>query len=192
MSATQYGYARVSSLSQSTAIQEERLRREGCDVIRTERVSGRSTDTRTELQTLLDFIREGDTLMVTKVDRLGRNTRDVLNIVHELEKKGAHLRVLDPDISTKGPMGKVVLTVLGMVGEMELGFIRERQREGIERAKAKGVYKGRPATLDHHKVIELRRGGVGATAIAKQLGCSRAAVYKVLSGKNAKSAPPVG
>jgi DNA invertase Pin-like site-specific DNA recombinase len=81
---------------------------------------------------------------VVKADRLGRSTRDVLNIVHELETKGASLRVLDPAIDTAGPMGKMVLTVLGMVGEMELTIIRERQRAGIAKAKAEGRYKGRP------------------------------------------------
>ena len=82
-----------------------------------------------------------------------------------------------------GPMGKMVLTVLGMVAEMEVGFIRERQRAGIEAAKERGVYKGRPVTLDHARIISLHRHGVGATEIAKRMGCSRGAVYKVL-GQN--------
>ena len=93
----------------------------------------------------------------------------------------AHLRVLEPEISTAGPMGKMVLTMLGMVAEMELGFIRERQRVGIEAAKAKGVYKGRPVTLDHPRILTMRAEGKGATEIAKALGCSRGAVYKALN-----------
>jgi DNA invertase Pin-like site-specific DNA recombinase len=84
----------------------------------------------------MDFIRAGDCLVVVKLDRLGRSTRDVSNLVHELEQKDAHLRVLEPAISTDGPMAKVMLTVLGMVAEMELGFIRERQLAGIAKAKA--------------------------------------------------------
>lgn len=104
----------------------------------------------------------------------------MLNIVRELEEKGASLRVLEPAISTAGPMGKMVLTVLGMVAEMELGFIRDRQRAGIEKAEAAGVYKGRPVSLDHEKVVKLREQGVGATEIARQMKCSRSAVYKVL------------
>ena len=180
MSQTHIGYARVSSLGQSTDTQVDKLKGAGCTTIRTEKVSGKSRDNRSELQTILDFIREGDTLTITKLDRLGRNTRDVLNIAHELEQKGAHLKVLEPPVSTEGPMGKVVLTVLGMVGEMELGFIKERQRDGIEKAKAKGIYKGRPASLDHDSIRELRKAGKGATAIARELGCSRGAVYKVL------------
>jgi DNA invertase Pin-like site-specific DNA recombinase len=149
-------------------------------VVRTEKVSGKSREGRTELETLLDFIQAGDTLVVTKIDRLGRSTRDVLNLVHELEERGASLQVLEPAIDTAGPMGKVILTVLGMVGEMELGFIRERQREGIDKAKADGRYTGRPATLSHAKVLELKAAGNGATEIAKQMRCSRSAVYKVL------------
>lgn len=146
-------------------------------------MSGRSRDGRTELQTIIDFIRPGDTLVVLKLDRLGRSTRDVLNLVHELETKGAHLRVLEPAISTEGPMGKMVLTVLGMVAEMEIGFIRERQRAGIEAAKKRGAYKGRPVTLDHGRIVSLHKQGIGATEIARKIGCSRGAVYKVLGTK---------
>jgi DNA invertase Pin-like site-specific DNA recombinase len=149
---TAYGYARVSTTDQGTAIQVARLEAAGCTMIRAEQISGKSRDGRTELQTLLDFVRPGDVLAVVKADRLGRSTRDVLNIVHELETKGASLRVLDPAIDTAGPMGKVILTVLGMVGEMELTFIKERQRAGIDKAKAEGKYRGRPVTIDHDKV----------------------------------------
>ena len=87
-----------------------------------------------QLATLLEFIGPGDVLVCVKLDRLGRSTRDVLNLVHELDEKGAFLRILEPAISTDGPMGKMVLTVLGMVAEMELGFIKARQRAGVERA----------------------------------------------------------
>lgn len=174
------GYARVSSTSQDTSTQVERLRKAGCEIIREEKVSGRSREGRTELETILDFIRSGDTLVVVKLDRLGRSTRDVLNLVHELDEKGAFIRILDPDISTEGPMGKVMLTVLGMVAEMELGFIRERQRAGIEKAKAEGIYKGRPVSLDHEKIRAMKSEGMGPTEIAKALGCSRGAVYKAL------------
>lgn len=178
-----YGYARVSSLSQSTDIQEQILKKAGCTVIRTEKVSGKTRDGRTELANLLDFIADADQLVVCKLDRLGRSTRDVLNLVHELEQKGASLKVLEPEIDTSGPMGKMILTVLGMVGEMELSHLKERQRAGIEAARAKGVYKGRPVSLDHKKIKSMKADGVGASAIAKQLGCSRGAVYKVLGSR---------
>ena len=174
------GYARVSTLDQNTDTQVERLREAGCTTVRTEKVSGKARATRLELATVLDFMRQGDTLVVVKLDRLGRDTRDVLNIVHELEGKGAKLRVLEPAISTEGPMGKVVLTVLGMVAEMELGFIRDRQRAGIEAAKVKGVYKGRPVKLDWSRIKQMDADGKGPTEIARTIGCSRGMVYKVL------------
>jgi len=177
------GYARVSTTGQDTATQIARLKAEGCDVIREEKASGASRYGRTELETILAFLRPGDELVVVRLDRLGRATRDVLNLVHELDTKGAFLTILEPHVTTKGQTGRIVLTVLGMVAEMELGFIKERQRVGIEKAKAEGVYKGRPVTLDHTQVRALAAQGVGATAIAKQLGCSRGAVYKVLNAQ---------
>ena len=177
----QYGYARVSSLSQSTEIQVEALKNSGCTVIRQEKVSGKSTEGRKELATILEFMAEGDSLTVHKLDRLGRNTRDVLNLVHTLTEKGCSLKVLEPAIDTSGAMGTMVLTVLGMVSEMELGFIKERQRAGIEKAKSKGVYKGRPSSLDHDQIRSMKAEGLGATAIAKELGCSRGAIYKALA-----------
>lgn len=177
---TKLGYARVSTTDQNTAIQIERLKAAGCEVIRQEKVSGRSRAGRSELETLIDFIRPSDVLCVLKIDRLDRSTRDVLNLVHELEQKGASLEVLEPAISTSGPMGKMVLTVLGMVSEMELSFIKDRQAAGIAKAKEAGVYKGRPAKIDHNKIRELRATGMGATDIAAAVGCKRAFVYKVL------------
>ena len=177
---TKIGYARVSTLSQSTDIQVSALKAVGCSTIRIEKVSGSSREGRDELSTVLDFLRSGDTLCVHKLDRLGRNTRDVLNLVHEIHERGASLEVIEPAISTDGPMGQIIITVFGMVGEMELGFIKERQRAGIEKAKAKGLYNGRPKSLDYERVLEMKKSGVGATDIAKELGCSRAAVYKIL------------
>lgn len=167
---------RTSALSKGP-----RLRSAGCEVVRSEKVSGWAREGRTELETILDFIRPGDTLTVVKLDRLARSTRDVLNLVHELEAKGASLCVLDPTVDTADPMGKMVLTVLGMVAGMELGFIKERQRAGIEAAKKLGVYQGRPVSLDHEKIRSLHADGNGATAIAKSVGCSRRAVYKALA-----------
>ena len=101
-------------------------------------MSGKSRDDRDELATILSFLRPEDELLVTRLDRLGRDTRDVLNIIHECEQKRAYVTVLDPYVSTKGDMGQIVMTVLGMVAQMERRFIKERQREGIDRAKALG------------------------------------------------------
>jgi DNA invertase Pin-like site-specific DNA recombinase len=180
---TMFGYCRVSTDDQSNDIQSERLRAAGCQVIRSEKASGGKRGGRTELATILDFVRPGDLLVVVRLDRLARSTRDVLNIIHDLHERGAALRVLEPAVSTDGPLGKVVLTVLGMVGELELSFIRGRQRAGIEAAKQRGVYKGRPVTLDYEKIRALKSKGLGTSEIAKTMCCSRAAVYKILSAK---------
>jgi DNA invertase Pin-like site-specific DNA recombinase len=98
-----------------------------------------------------------------------------------LDQRGASLRILEPDVSTAGPLGKMVLTVLGMVAEMELGFVREQQAAGIAKAKAEDVYKGGPVSLDHEQIRTLHSQGIGATAITRQLGYSRGTIYKALS-----------
>lgn len=174
------GYARVSTIDQDLQVQYDRLRREGCEIIRSEKVSGSSREGRTELATIIAFLRTGDELVVTRLDRLGRDTRDVLNIVHECQQRGAFVTVLDPHVSTRGEMGHVIITVLGMVAQMERRFIKERQREGIERAKAKGMYKGGKRRLDRQIVMRLNSEGVGVSAIAAELKCSRMQVYRVL------------
>jgi DNA invertase Pin-like site-specific DNA recombinase len=174
------GYARVSTTDQDATTQEAKLKVAGCAVVRTEKMSGQSREGRSELESVMEFVRPGDTLVVVKLDRLGRSTRDVLNLIHDLDQRGASLRVLEPVIDTAGPMGRMVLTVLGMVAEMELGFIKDRQRAGIEAAKAKGLYKGRPVTFDHARIIALRKDGMGATDIARAVGCKRGNVYKAL------------
>ncbi|MBX9453206.1 MAG: recombinase family protein [Mesorhizobium sp.] len=174
------GYARVSTIDQDLETQLARLRSEGCEVVRAEKVSGASREGRRELEAILAFLRPGDELTVTRLDRLGRATRDVLNLVHECEQRGAFVTVLDPHVSTRGDMGRGVITVLGMVAEMERRFIKERQREGIQQAKARGVYKGGKARLDYDRIRELHGGGMPATTIARQMGCSRMQVYRVL------------
>jgi DNA invertase Pin-like site-specific DNA recombinase len=176
--ATLIGYARVSTHDQDLDVQTSALKAAGCAIIRSEKVSGASRDNRTELQTVLEFLRPGDVLTVVRLDRLGRDTRDVLNIVHEIEQRGASLKVLSPAIDTSGDMGKIVLTVLGMVGQMERTFIKERQRAGIEAAKIKGVYKGGKAKINPEQVRELTSQGLGPTEIGRRLGVTRQAVHK--------------
>jgi DNA invertase Pin-like site-specific DNA recombinase len=149
--------------------------------VRAEKVSGASREGRTELATIIEFLREGDELVVTRLDSLGRDTRDVLNIVHECEQRGAFVTILDPHVSTRGEMGHVILTVLGMVAQMERRFIKERQREGIDRAKAAGAYKGGKVRVDHLLIRRLHGEGMGASSIAKVAKCSRMQVYRVLS-----------
>lgn len=175
------GYARVSSIDQDLEIQIAKLKAEGCDIVRSEKVSGASRDGRIELDTVIQFLRHGDELMVSRLDRLGRDTRDVLNLIHECEQKGAFVTVLDPHVSTRGEMGHLVLTVLGMVAQMERRFIRERQREGIVRAKEQGVYKGGKRRIDRAIVVELSNEGLGPSEIAKRLRCSRMQVYRIKS-----------
>ena len=113
-----YGYARVSSQSQSTDVQTKTLQDASCAVVKTEKLSDSSRDGRNELANILDFLQSGDVFVVCKLDRLGRNTRDVLNLFHKIDQKGASLQVMEPTIDTAGAMGKMVLTVLGMVSEM--------------------------------------------------------------------------
>lgn len=175
------GYARVSTLDQDLEIQQQRLLEEGCQIVRCEKVSGASRDGRIELTTVIEFLRRDDELIVTRLDRLGRDTRDVLNIVHECEQRGAFVTVLEPHVSTKGEMGKVILTVLGMVAQMERRFLRERQRDGIERAKAAGVYKGGSKRIKRSEVFRLHSKGATPTIIARELNCSRMQVYRILS-----------
>ncbi|GAB5464161.1 recombinase family protein [Hoeflea alexandrii] len=175
------GYARVSTTDQDLHIQTERLTAEGCSLIRSEKVSGKSRDDRDELATILSFLRPDDELVVTRLDRLGRDTRDVLNIIHECEQKQAFVTVLDPYVSTKGEMGQIVMTVLGMVAQMERRFIKERQREGIDRAKSLGRYKGGKQRIDRDEVLRLSGAGEKPSTIARILECSRMQVYRILN-----------
>jgi DNA invertase Pin-like site-specific DNA recombinase len=161
-------------------IQEEALRRAGCSVIRAEKVSGTSLDGRTELQTLLAFLRPGDTLIVTRIDRLARSLRDLQNLVAELKAKGVHLKATEQPIDTASAAGKAFLDMLGVFAEFETNLRKERQLEGIAKAKAEGAYRGRPATIDASRVQALRAAGKGATAIAKELKIGRASVYRYL------------
>ena len=183
------GYARVSTLDQDLEGQVARLKAEGCGIVRAEKVSGGSREGRAELATIVEFLREGDELVVTRLDRLGRDTRDVLNLIHEAEQRGAFVTVLDPHVSTRGEMGHIVLTVLGMVAQMERRFIKERQREGIERAKVEGIYAGGKRRLDHDRILAMKLAGQGPAAIAKALGCSRMQVYRVLGSTRCPSEP---
>lgn len=177
------GYARVSTADQDLDIQITKLKAEGCEIVRSEKISGASREGRAELETVIQFLRPGDDLVVARLDRLGRDTRDVLNVIHECEQRGATVTVLDPHVSTRGEMGHLVLTVLGMVAQMERRFIKERQREGIQQAKLDGRYQGGKRRIDRERIRHLHSQGVGATQIATELGCSRMQVYRVLAEK---------
>jgi DNA invertase Pin-like site-specific DNA recombinase len=175
------GYARVSSTDQDLAIQEEALRAAGCTIIRSEKRSGTKLEGREQLQTILDFIHAGDVLVVTKLDRLARSVGDLSRIVELLVEKGASLRILNTNIDTSTASGKAFLGMLGVFAEFETNLRRERQLEGVAKAKAAGVYKGRPASIDADQVRHLRLGGMGATEIARAMGVGRASVYRLLA-----------
>ena len=175
-----YGYARVSTTEQDLTVQIDALKKAGCETIRQEKVSGTSVQGRDELNILLDFLREGDELVVTRVDRLARSIRDLQNIVHDLNTKGVTISATEQPIDTKTSAGKCFLDMLGVFGEFETNLRRERQMEGIAKAKERGVYKGRKPSIDVQRVKELRDSGMGASAIAKELGIGRASVYRAL------------
>lgn len=175
-----YGYARVSTTNQDPSIQIDALKSAGCEIIRSEKVSGTSTSGRDELRNLLDFLRDGDELVITRIDRLARSVGDLQVIVSELRDKGATLRATEQPIDTTTAAGKCFVDMLSVFAEFETNLRRERQMEGIAKAKERGVYKGRKRSIDAHEVLELKERGIGASAIAKELGISRASVYRML------------
>jgi len=180
---TLYGYARVSTVDQDLAVQEAALRAAGCRVVRAEKRSGAAREGRAELRLLLDFLRAGDALVVTRVDRLARSLRDLQDIVHELRAKGVALRCTEQPVDTGTAAGKAFLDMLGVFAEFETALRRERQAEGIAAARARGVYKGRRPRIDPAEVRRLRDGeGLGASAVARRLGIGRASVYRLLGG----------
>jgi DNA invertase Pin-like site-specific DNA recombinase len=174
------GYARVSTDDQDCSVQEDALRAAGCTVIRSEKLSGTTTEGRHELDTLLSFVRTGDTLMVTRIDRLARSVADLEKIVAALKAKGAFLRATEQPIDTSTPAGLAFLQMLGVFAQFETAIRKERQMEGIAKAKVKGVYKGRKPSVDVAAVRSLRNEGVGPSDIAKRLGIGRASVYRAL------------
>ena len=176
-----HGYARCSTQSQDLEIQRNALLAAGCEVVREEKVSGTSLKGRSELNTLLEFLRKGDELVVTRIDRLARSMRDLQNIVYELTEKGVNLSATEQSINTSTPEGKCFLDMLGVFAEFETRLRHERQMEGIKKAKEKGVYKGRKQTLDVAKIKELASEGLMKTEIAKRLGIGRASVYRALN-----------
>ncbi|MBK3664898.1 recombinase family protein [Bradyrhizobium diazoefficiens] len=177
---TVIGYARVSTTDQNLELQEAALRAAGCDLIRSEKRSGTSTTGRDELRTILDFLRAGDVLMVTRIDRLARSIGDLQDIVRTVKARGASLKATEQPIDTSTAAGKAFLDMLGVFAEFETNLRKERQLEGIADAKARGVYKGRKASMDAAKIKELKASGMGPTAIAKALKIGRASVYRAL------------
>jgi len=186
------GYARTSTLEQ-TAGYEAQLRElegAGCERVFKEQVS--SVGEREQLTAALDFIREGDTLVVTKLDRLARSIGHLSEITRTLERKRANLHVLAMGLDTSTATGRLMLNVIGSVAQFEREMMLERQREGIAKAKAEGKYKGRAPTAraKADQARSLVEAGIGPSEIARRLGIGRASVYRILGNENATREPP--
>jgi DNA invertase Pin-like site-specific DNA recombinase len=177
---TTIGYARVSTTDQDCTIQEALLRAAGCDIVRAEKKSGTTIKGRDELATVLEFLRPGDTLVVTRIDRLARSVGDLVGIVDAVTGKGAALRATEQPVDTGSASGRAFLQMLGVFAEFETAIRKERQLEGIAKAKQAGVYKGRKPSVDVAKVRDLATQGASPTEIARQLKIGRASVYRAL------------
>ncbi|MGI1294051.1 recombinase family protein [Enterobacter kobei] len=173
------GYACVSTTGQSLDVQISAL--SGCEKIFKEIISG-AKDDRPELQAMLEFVREGDTVHITKLDRLARNTRHLLEISEYLQCKGVALNILNIGINTATPTGKLMLTMIGAIATFERELMLERQAEGIALAKLKGKYKGRKATARSkaQEVIELLEKGLSKPEISRQLGIGITSIYRIV------------
>jgi DNA invertase Pin-like site-specific DNA recombinase len=181
---TTVGYARVSSVGQSLDVQIEKL--QGCDKVFKEKRSGIDTG-RPELKRCLEYLREGDTLLVTKINRLARSTSDLYRILSELAEKGVAFKVLDdPSIDTTSRTGKLVMGIMALIAEFENDIRKERQMDGIAKALERGVRFGaKPKLTDVVKaeIRRLRSDGLTVPAIMKQVRLSKASVYRALDGE---------
>jgi DNA invertase Pin-like site-specific DNA recombinase len=177
------GYARVSSYGQSLELQKEKLNSASVDRVFSEKQSARTADDRQELQLCLDYVRDGDVLVVTKLDRLARSTRDLLNIANKLEKKKVSLVVLDQQIDTSNAAGKLLFTMLGAIAEFENDIRKDRQVQGVELARKKGIQFGRKKALSTSKIDDLkakRLSGVMIKDLMKEFKLSKATIYRYL------------
>jgi DNA invertase Pin-like site-specific DNA recombinase len=179
------GFARTSTLEQRAGMEAQirDLRAAGCEKIFEEQAS--AIGPRQQLEAALDFIREGDTLIVTKLDRLARSTQHLLEILDRVKAKGASLNILNLGADSGSPTGKLIYTVIGAIACFERELMLERQREGVARAKADGKYTGRKPTAraKSPEVLVLKADGVRPVEIARRLGISRASVYRALEAE---------
>jgi DNA invertase Pin-like site-specific DNA recombinase len=183
------GYARVSSVGQSLDIQLSLLNEAGCEKVFSEKRSGRSTGGREALADCIDFVREGDTLVVTRLDRLARSVGDLFGILEKLQAKNVSFRCLQQSgVDTDSSSGRLMLAILGAVAAFEADIRKERQAEGIAKAKAAGVYKGRKPSVDGSRVRQMQKEGMRPTDIARELGIGRASVYRALGERAANPA----
>jgi DNA invertase Pin-like site-specific DNA recombinase len=183
------GYARVSSSGQRLDVQLERLA--DCDRVFHEKVSGKSTKGRPELQNALDFVPDGDVFVVTKLDRLARSVVDLASIVQKLENKNVDLVVLDQGIDTTTMYGRLQFNILAAIGEFERELIRERSMESREKAIARGVKFGAKPKLTRHEIADLvndfEAPGCSKTEIAEHYGISRSSVYRLYAENRQQS-----
>lgn len=179
------GYGRVSTLDQRLDSQLEQLQQTGCDKIYQEKASGSSTYGRPQLQLMLDYIREGDIVVVCKLDRIARSTIDLLHIVQQLERKGVAFLVLNINLDTSTPTGKLMLSMLAAIGQFERELMLERQKEGIAKAKQRGAYTGRKPTARAKgaDIIRLLELGVPKAQIAERLNVGLSSVYRIIEEK---------
>jgi DNA invertase Pin-like site-specific DNA recombinase len=193
------GYARTSGPAQVAGFEAQivALKAAGCEKLFQEQVS--SVKERSQLDAALEFIREGDTFICTKMDRLARSTQDLLRIVTLIESKGASLKILDfggEPVATRSPQGKLMLTVFAAFAQFEREVMLERQKDGIAQARVDGKYKGRKPTAmaKSAEVIALHRAANTPAMIAREVGIGRASVYRILSsaGLFQKAAPQPG
>lgn len=178
------GYARISTdVGQDIETQKKRLEELGAVVVFTETGNGSSLKGRDQLEAAIRLLEPADELLALHPDRLARDTGDLLTIAKRIVGKGAILRINDPAIRFDGTdmMAEVMLTLFGMVGMIEKNFIKARQRRGIEAAKKRNAYKGRPATIDPNEVKALKERGLGASQIAREMNIGRASVYRALA-----------
>lgn len=177
------GYARVSTIDQNLQAQLEALAAAACEKIYQEKESGAKKD-RPELAIMMDYVREGDTVVVTKLDRLARDTFHLLSIVEQLTAKGVALRILNMGLDTSTPNGKLMLTMLAAIATFERELLKERQQEGIAIAKRNGVYKGRKPTAQAkgEEVKALAAQGMTKAEIARTLKMGESSVYRILRG----------
>ena len=172
------GYARVSSVGQNLESQLIALKEYGCEKIFQEKVSGTSTKGREQFKQCLEFVRESDELVVTRIDRCSRSVLDLQLIIKELEDKGVTFSATEQSINTKTPEGKCFLNMLSVFSEFETNLRRERQLDGIKANRHK--FKGKQTTIDVKRIKALKEVGLGATAIAKDMGIDRTSVYRLL------------
>ena len=177
-SSARIGYARISTADQNLDAQTAALEAAGCTMVRTKIGDGTTLAGRPELRTILDFIHPGETLVVTRIDRLARSMRDLQVIVGTLKDKGAHLAATEQPVDTSTAAGKAFFDMLGVFAEFETNLRAERQTEGIAAAKQRGTYRGRPPTIDRDAIKDRLTRGVSPTQIAREMGISRGTVYK--------------